>query len=483
MFMVDPARVQNCIVACCAEISITSVDADAPELTQKARGLAILTRCRKSNEYNSRALEELFLWDLGQKMIPAELKRAMVQEAYAKGFKEPAARLGVYIGIATEGDAGAMVNEVPAVSVLALKTLPNAERLFQDLVRMLDHISITGHTQQLDVLKSDFPARLNAFTELLCRRVDRYELWTALSAKFSRVSHAPANYDAGPSLAGEPGFAVILQCHMTETFLQLRMGLLTVLRNGDIDDLEKTNANVSRPRLVKLLIEQIKHARNQDEIAELSALMSSPVVANVERDAELRANNKEAYFALAEESYAKKAYCRALSFYLDGLAVHSHNFAMTLLLDVDRAWMAEVLPRIGQCAALCEEYFLATVLSQLYSVSDSSVPFELLDKALESIVEDRKQIVLDEEKRDIQYEYTFLVEDRGYPDNVISTLWNLDLLEYAVAYFKRIGDSATMQLLIRVIGRPEASAAAHDSYASMVLSRYLRHCRQKLGSA
>ncbi|KAJ3172758.1 hypothetical protein HDU87_007846 [Geranomyces variabilis] len=436
-------------------MSVTSTDIDAKELTEKAKGLAVLTRCRQSGEYNSRPLEDLFRWDLSQKLIPTELKKAVVQEAYAKGYKEPAARLGVYIGLAAEGDADTMVNEVPALSVLALKTLPNSDRPFRDLVTMLDQISLAAHASESpDSRKHDFREQLTAFAELLCRRVDRREMWTALSAK---QSMSEAFQTDCQNRTREQTLETLLKARtpapitMPDQVMQLRMGLLTVLSDDDLHSLEKVNFGVSRPRLVKLLLEHVKHAHkqkdsgtsekllshilricgtqgdllSQDEITELSLLMSAPAVHDVEGDPELRANDKEAYFALAEVSYAKKAYWTALSFYLDGLAVHSHNFAMTLLLDTDRQWLGEVMPRMSECAALCQEYFLAAVLSQLHPTPDSSIPFGLLDKALEAMVAGENQ-------PGSQRDYVYLVEDRGYPDNVISTLWNLDLLEYAV---------------------------------------------------
>ncbi|KAI8587589.1 hypothetical protein BDZ88DRAFT_425017 [Geranomyces variabilis] len=512
---VDPARVHNCILACCAEISVTSTDINAKELTEKAKALAVFTRCRKSGEYDAPALEGVFQWDLSlsQKLIPAELKKAIVREAYEKGFKESAARLGVYIGLSAEGNAEIMVNEVPALSVLAFKTLPNGDRLFKDLVNMLDQISLAVQASVLPgARKPDFHEHLVAFAELLCRRVDRREMWAAVSAKLSVSEKFQSDYQ---NRTREQTLEALLTARtpapitMPDQVMQLRMSLLTVLSDEDINNLEKVNIGVSRPRLVKLLLEHVKHAHKQkdsvtaqkllshiiricdtqaglltqDEITELSMLMSEPAVHNVEGDPELRANDKEAYFALAEASYAKKAYWKALCFYLDGLAVHSHNFAMTLLLDTDRQWLGTVMPRMGECAAMCQEYFLAAVLSQLHPTPDSSVPFALLDKALEAMVENETRMVAGEQRPDSQRDYIYLVEDRGYPDNVISTLWNLDLLEYAVAYFKKLGDVATVQLLVRVIGRPEASPAAHESYVSMVLSRYLRHCRERIASA
>ncbi|KAI8919275.1 hypothetical protein DFJ77DRAFT_453663 [Powellomyces hirtus] len=754
---VDLPRITSCIKACCAGLSVASKDIDAPELTERSKALAVITRCRHDGEYGKRELETLFLWDKQHNLVPVEVKHTIVEEAYVKGFMEPAARLGICVGLSTGGTADSMVKQVPAQSVLVLKMFTKNDRMFDNLISLFEQaVDADAYTGVAGQTGTPDRQRFVSFVELLCRRVDRFDMWTSVAQfVYTDEFHAHVN-----SLRSERAMEMELKNQPPKAIpffdpqYELRMRLLTVLNDEDIDQLEKINVGVPIPQLVMALYDNMKYSYAEGEygrteklliiilrlcnaqstqpftesqlrelsimghITELSKmiipyerdasangsgdimrvlevlyrslgtdqflpdfdfmkrlfsiliklgqdgiydylkllasrvwdLVNARALQDVERagvlcfliemvsqcmqmfsvwtvadgpddvkvlteivtkrpeliavikdaanklalaigdpnptlskiaqahlisilttvgsKANFRAvghilagvaralqreeqlgrisifgplvhltniiedpgpidpataqllpimhkvtaagaspltpemgpritaflrdlfsaylkfqpNDRELHFAMGDICCAQGLHLKALSYYMDGLAVHSSNFATTLLLDTDKVWLFNILPRMAECAALCQEYFTSVVLSQLCPNPNVNILLENLELALTDIANDEIQLAEGIETQ--SSEYTYLVEDRGFPDGVISSLWNHDLLEYAVGFFKRAGDLVTIKLLIDVIGRQDLSPVqrppALESYMTMVLSRFLKHARRKI---
>ncbi|KAJ3021373.1 hypothetical protein HKX48_008690 [Thoreauomyces humboldtii] len=261
--IMKPKRMMSCLQACSAERAVTSNDIEAPELTDRSKAVAAVMRCRGSSEYDAPGLEDIFLWDADQHSLPPELKLIVVEEAYMKGFRGAAAKLGVCIGLAKQGTADAMVDEVPAVSILVWKTFQEASELFGWLQELLHKVIKPAHGTTVGGSAETRHARFAAFAAQLCRRVDKPGIWIAVSRFVStpafqeHVRGIQAKLEAQKKL-GERKPAPLA---VPDVEIHLRLRLLSVLTDVDIEYLRTTLPGITKLKFISTLLEHCQAAQ------------------------------------------------------------------------------------------------------------------------------------------------------------------------------------------------------------------------------
>ncbi|KNC97391.1 uncharacterized protein SPPG_07318 [Spizellomyces punctatus DAOM BR117] len=158
--------------------------------------------------------------------------------------------------------------------------------------------------------------------------------------------------------------------------------------------------------------------------------------------------------ALGDVYFACGAVREAFCLYVMGLECSSRGFTNIPQIQ----WYH--LPRLVQCAEQSNEYLVATVFCQLYPTLAIQRTLGLLTKALSV----RPQ--------------QWIVEDKGPVEGVVSVFWDVVVLEFAIAYFKSRNESTTVDLLLRVMSRPElapsAEATTRQAYIHYVLEPFLK---------
>ncbi|KAI8827242.1 uncharacterized protein EV422DRAFT_513176 [Fimicolochytrium jonesii] len=182
----------------------------------------------------------------------------------------------------------------------------------------------------------------------------------------------------------------------------------------------------------------------------------------------------------------------ALGCYMDALAILSMDFGN--MPAIEHLWGTAVLPKMVLCAEMCGEHLAAATLTQLSPTLNVLTAFECVEKALDRLFpsESSHSTGNDDREHDddenLQMEREMLARDGGYQTGVVSVLWNVDVLEFGIATLKRRGTAPEMlNLLIKATARPELSCislpGAKEAYVGLVLGRYLRWLRARVGAA
>ncbi|RKO93594.1 hypothetical protein BDK51DRAFT_52333 [Blyttiomyces helicus] len=163
-------------------------------------------------------------------------------------------------------------------------------------------------------------------------------------------------------------------------------------------------------------------------------------------------------FRLADLHFAAEMPAEAAKFYIEGLAVATSYFSKTE--SIGPLLSSPLTHRLVGCFRECGDHFSTVFLGQFFPMPDYTFQFANLRLALEA-------------------------SSKPYPgdDGVFAFLWDVVLLEYVVAFYKKRNDMTSVEAVIKDIGRPELGVStgswARTQYIASRAKRYLKFLFRK----